>query len=110
MGKHTTKSYITLLMTPLFWRLESGLAHSTHEAELKVLAGLSSHMEALGEKLTCKLVQVINSCRFEAPCTGWCLAGGCCQLAEAALRTLPWPLPPSSQQQCVRFFSDFQPP
>ena len=78
MGKHTTKSYTTLLMTPWFWRLKSGLTHSTHEAELKVLAGLSSHLEALGEKPTFKLMQVISSCRTEVPYTCWCLVGGQC--------------------------------
>lgn len=38
----------------------SGLARSTQEAELTVLAGLSSHMEALGEKPTSKLTQTVG--------------------------------------------------
>lgn len=35
-----------------------------HEAEIKVLAGLSFYLEALGEKSTCKLILIVGRIQF----------------------------------------------
>lgn len=42
----------------------SGFSAQGHKAEIKVLAGLSSHLKALAEKAASKFMQVVGSIQF----------------------------------------------
>ena len=86
-------------------RCPASCCSGCHKADIKASTGLNTHMQTSGkifQAYSCWQNSVPGSCRTKVPVSCWQLLWGCSQIRDVFLAM--WPLPSSSQQQCIKYF------